>query len=77
MDFRVETEIVETDTPVVMVRVVVNGQIVGPYVSCQTGAYNVFSCRLQDLVRNVSERAYAKGQHDAKTAMRAAIGALG
>jgi hypothetical protein len=77
MDFRVETEIVETDTPVVMVRVVVNGQIIGPSVSCQIGAYDVFSCRLCDLVRNVSERAYTKGQHDAKTAMRAAIGALG
>jgi DNA-binding protein YbaB len=77
MEFRVETEIVETDTPVVMVRVVVNGQIVGPSVSCQAGAYDVFSRRLQDLVRNVSNRAYEKGQHDAKTAMRAAIGALG
>jgi hypothetical protein len=77
MEWRIETEIIEADTPVVMVRVVVNGQIIGPSVSCHTGAYDVFSCRLCDLVRNVSERAYTKGQHDAKTAMRAAIGALG
>ena len=77
MEFRVETEIIDADTSVVMVRTIVNGQIVGPSVSCQTGAYDVFSARLQDLIRNVSDRAYAKGQHDAKTAIRTAIGALG
>jgi DNA-binding protein YbaB len=77
MEFRVETEIVETDTPVVMVRVVVNGQIVGPSVRCAPEVLEPFRHELQDLIRNVSDRAYSKGQHDAKTAIRAAIGALG
>jgi DNA-binding protein YbaB len=77
MEWRIETEISEHRTLEVRVRVIVNGQIVGPSVRCAPEVFEPFRHELQDLIRNVSDRAYAKGQHDAKTAMRAAIGALG
>lgn len=77
MEWRIETEISEHRTLEVRVRAIVNGQIIWPSVRCAPEVFEPFRHELQDLIRNVSDRAYAKGQHDAKMAIRVAIGALG